>query len=83
MSQSKQIGVRAFREEMSRYLAEVRAGTELTIVSRGKPVAELKPPTKHAVRPSPIFGALKGKIWIADDFDEPDTDFNAAYYGDH
>ncbi len=77
------IGVREFREKLSHYLAEVQHGTDIVITSHGKPIAGLKAPVEveRKKRPVPQFGTLKGKIWIADNFDEPDEEFNAAYEG--
>ena len=83
MSESITVGVRAFRENLSRYIAEVQDGASLTIVSHGKPVAEVKAvaPANPSKKIIPRFGGLKGKIWIADDFDALDEDFIAAYEG--
>jgi antitoxin (DNA-binding transcriptional repressor) of toxin-antitoxin stability system len=78
----RQVGVREFRDNLSHYIAEAGRGEAFTIVSRGKPVAELRAPEKKAVRPPPTFGSMKGEIWIADDFDEPMPEFEAAYYGE-
>jgi prevent-host-death family protein len=51
-------------------LVELAERGEDTIIARaGKPVARL---TKLAhEKPKIRFGGLKGKIWIADDFDAP------------
>ena len=75
------VGVRAFRENLSRYIAEVQDGASLTIVSHGKPVAAVTAPVRAHGTALPRYGALKGKLWIADDFDDPDEDFIAAYEG--
>ena len=44
-------------------------GEEVVIARAGKPVARLTKlePAKQKIR----YGLLKGKIWIADDFDAP------------
>jgi prevent-host-death family protein len=78
-----QIGVREFREKLSHYLAVVSGGGEISITSHGKRIAELKPPavTGGVGTSSVPIGTLKGKIWIADDFDAPDNAFNEAYEG--
>jgi prevent-host-death family protein len=53
----------------TRLVNEVAAGEEIVIVKAGEPVARLLPvePRREPRKP----GLLKGKIWIADDFDEP------------
>jgi antitoxin (DNA-binding transcriptional repressor) of toxin-antitoxin stability system len=76
------VGVREFRENLGRYLAEVKNGAAIAITSHGKTVAELRAPMASRNRPEPRFGGLKGKIWIADDFDESDDDFETAFYGE-
>ena len=81
MPESINVGVRAFRENLSAYIAKAREGALVTIVSRGKPVAELHP-AKPAKRPKPRYGALKGKIWMADDWDEWSEEELAAFEAD-
>jgi antitoxin (DNA-binding transcriptional repressor) of toxin-antitoxin stability system len=71
----RNVGVREFRENMSRYIAQAKAGSPITIMSHGKPVAELHAPQKKGVRPAPTFGGMKGQIWMADDWDKWDEDF--------
>jgi antitoxin (DNA-binding transcriptional repressor) of toxin-antitoxin stability system len=73
------VGVREFRENMSMYIAQAKAGTPVTIMSHGKPVAELHAPTGRAVRPKPRYGGLKGKMWVSDDWEEWDEATLAAF----
>lgn len=68
-----EVGVREFRGNLSAYLMRAQRGERFVVVSRGKPIAELgevREPVRAPRRP----GALKGKIWIAEDFDETDED---------
>lgn len=39
----EEVGVRDLRDHLSRWLDEVKAGAELTITERGKPVARIVP----------------------------------------
>jgi prevent-host-death family protein len=57
------------KTNLSKLIAKVEKGEEVIIARAGKPVARLTPlePQKQKIR----FGGLKGKIWIADDFDAP------------
>lgn len=66
------IGVREFRGKLSDYLRQAKSGARFVIVSRGAPVAELgAPPPEETLAPKRRqAGALRGQIWIADDFDE-------------
>ena len=62
------VNVSQAKTQLSRLLARVEAGEEITIARRGAPVARLvayKPKGKRQP------GALKGKIKITDAFFEP------------
>jgi prevent-host-death family protein len=56
------------KTHLSRLIQRVEAGEEIIIGRSGKPVAKLVPYQEERVQRRP--GALKGKIWIADDFDD-------------
>lgn len=61
------VGVGEAKTHLSRLLREVAAGEEVVIERDGTPVARLvaiHPPKRE-------FGFDRGKIWIADDFDDP------------
>jgi len=65
------IGVRELRGKLGDYLRQVKNGARFLIVSRGQPVAELGAPTLNEPERKPRQpGLLKGKIWMADDWDE-------------
>lgn len=65
------IGVRELRGKLGDYLRQVENGARILILSRGKPVAELGAPTGEEPKREPRRpGGLKGKIWMADDWDE-------------
>ena len=57
------------KTQLSKLIEKVERGEEVIIARAGKPVARLTglAPDKPKIR----FGGLKGKIWIADDFDAP------------
>jgi antitoxin (DNA-binding transcriptional repressor) of toxin-antitoxin stability system len=57
------------KTQLSKLIAMVENGEEVVIARAGKPVARLSrlEPKKPKIR----FGGLKGKIWVADDFDAP------------
>ena len=55
------VNVREAKAHLSRLLAQVEAGQEVTIARNGKPVARLVPYKSRGVRQ---FGAMKGnKAW--------------------
>jgi len=68
-----QVNVYEAKTRLSSLLEKVEAGEEITIARHGKPIASLVPlQRKQSPR---VPGAWKGKVWIADDFDEPDEEY--------
>ena len=75
------VNIHTAKTHLSRLLEEVAAGEEIVIAKAGKPVARLLPyaPKREPRQP----GLLKGRIWIADDFDEPlPEEIMAAFRGE-
>ena len=62
------VNVHEAKTHLSRLLAQVEAGEEVTIARNGKPVARLVPCKKRGKRQ---FGAFKGKIKVDDSFFDP------------
>ena len=69
MKAPKQVNVHQAKTHLSKLLAEVEKGHEIVLARDGKPVAKLIPFRQRKNRMT--FGDWKGKIWIADDFDDP------------
>jgi prevent-host-death family protein len=69
------------KTHLSRLLERVAAGEEIVIGKSGKPVAKLVPYTE--VKEPRKFGTLKGKIWMAPDWDSDETNEEIAelFYG--
>jgi prevent-host-death family protein len=65
----KTINIHAAKTHLSSLVAEVEAGEEIIIAKAGKPVARLVPLQKNDFRRS--FGALRGRIHMKDNFDDP------------
>jgi len=65
----KTVNVFEAKTQLSKLIAKAENGEDVIIARAGKPVVRLTrlEPEKKTIR----FGALKGKVWIADDFDEP------------
>ena len=64
-----QVNVHEAKTQLSKLLARVAAGEEIVIARDGEPVARLVPvENKPAKR---VLGLDEGKVWIADDFDDP------------
>jgi prevent-host-death family protein len=72
------VGVHEARTHLSRLLERVAAGDEVEITNRGRVVARLVGPARR----TPNSGFDRGRIWIADDFDDPlPEDLQETYEG--
>ena len=80
-STPKQVNLYEAKTHLSQLVKEAAAGREIIIANAGEPVARLVP---LAAEPNPQRepGQWKGRIWIADDFDDPlPEDILAAFEG--
>ncbi|MDQ3605775.1 MAG: type II toxin-antitoxin system Phd/YefM family antitoxin, partial [Gemmatimonadota bacterium] len=66
---SKTVNIYEAKTHLSELVERAAAGEEIIIAKAGKPRARLVPLTEGRKPRQP--GALKGKIWVADDFDDP------------
>ena len=66
---SNVINIHEAKTHLSRIVDEVAAGAEVIIAKAGRPMARLSP-IEAVVRPKK-FGLLKGKIKVADNFNDP------------
>lgn len=67
------VNIHDAKTNLSKYLGQIEAANETIVICRnGKPVAQL---TTYARPQKRVLGALKGKITIADDFDDLPADF--------
>jgi prevent-host-death family protein len=74
-----EVNVHEAKTHLSRLLRRVAAGEEITISRAGVPVAKLI--EARAQGKSRPMGMDRGKIWIADDFDHPDPQLEALFFG--
>lgn len=75
---AEQVNVYEAKTQLSKLLERVEAGDEIVIARNGRPVAKLVP-LQRSAEPR-VLGALRGKIWIAPDFDAEDDEINALFY---
>ncbi|MFW3172005.1 type II toxin-antitoxin system Phd/YefM family antitoxin [Geodermatophilus sp. CPCC 206100] len=61
------VEVHEAEKQLTRLLEKVAAGEEVEITDRGRVVARLVGPARR----TPNFGFDRGRVWIADDFDDP------------
>ena len=66
-----QVNIHDAKTHLSRLVERVEAGEEIVIARGGRPVARLVPlRTRTEAR---RLGLLKGKIWMAPDWDSPEV----------
>lgn len=66
------VNVHDLKTNYSKYLEQVIGGEEILLGKHGKVVAKIVP--LHLAKKPRTPGALKGKIWVSDDFNEPMTE---------
>lgn len=72
------VGMHEAKTQLSKLVEAAEAGEEVIITRRGKPVAQLVAVERKSGMAS-ILGAWKGRVWMADDFDELPDDFAEAF----
>jgi prevent-host-death family protein len=74
---SETVTVSEAKTQLSRLIERAGEGEEIVIRRGPRPVAKLirydDPPVRRQM------GDLKGKIWISDDFDEPDEELERLF----
>lgn len=71
------------KTQLSRLVARAEAGEDVVIARDGRPVVRLTPVGGDGVTwTSLLDGALRGQVWMSDDFDAPMPELEAALYGD-
>jgi prevent-host-death family protein len=77
---STQVNIHEAKTHLSRLVQRAAAGEEIVIAKAGAPLAKLVPlsPSKEPRK----LGAWKGRVWIADDFDEIDEEIQRLFEGE-
>jgi prevent-host-death family protein len=70
------------KANLSKLLEQVERGEQIIIGRNGKPVAVLSAYKNNLTPRQPGVGNWKGKVVIADDFDELPDDLMRAFNGD-
>ncbi len=66
---TKMVNISEAKAQLSKLVEEVQHGRRIVIGNAGRPVAVL---SSYEADPEPRrLGAWRGKVWIADDFDDP------------
>jgi prevent-host-death family protein len=72
MGEPAEVNIQEAKTHLSRLIARVGTGEEITISRAGRPVARLVPPPSVRLPRTP--GRPRGRIEIAEDFDERPDD---------
>lgn len=72
------VNIHQAKTQLSRLIAEVAQGKEIIIGKAGKPVAKLTAYQEPKIVRKP--GALKGKIWMSEDFDTLPPEVEKLFY---
>ena len=75
-----EVNIHEAKTHLSRLLQRVAGGEEITIARAGVPVARLVAVAPRIPKARPL-GFDRGKVWIADDFDELPEDLLKDFYG--
>lgn len=74
-----EVNIHHAKTNLSRLIVRAEAGEEVIIARAGKPAVKLVPVL--AAKPRKFkAGALKGRLFVADDFLEPDLELEALFY---
>jgi prevent-host-death family protein len=74
---SETVTVTEAKTQLSSLIERVTDGEEIVIRRGQRPVAKLIRYDEPAVRRQ--MGALRGQIWMSDDFDEPDEEIERLF----
>ena len=80
---SEQINIHEAKTHFSRLVERAAAGEEIVIAKAGEPRARLVPLERPTGRRRG-YGSMRGKIWLADDWDSDETNeaIAALFFGD-
>jgi len=73
-----QFGMHEAKTTLSQLVERAESGEEIVIARNGTPVVRLVPIAEKSAR-ADIYGALRGRIELADDFDELPDDIADAF----
>lgn len=65
-----QVNIHYAKTHLSKLIEQAENGEEVVLARNGKPAVKLIP---VPVKKKTLLGALKGKMWISDDFNSPET----------
>ena len=76
-----EVNIHHAKTNLSRLIVQAEAGDEVIIARAGKPVVKLVPVTAPTPRKFKA-GALKGRLFVPDNFLDPDPELEALFNDD-
>jgi prevent-host-death family protein len=73
------VGMHEAKTHLSKLVARAEAGEDVVIQRNGKPVVRLVPVVEVPRSLASVRGAWRGRVHVADDFDELPEDIAAAF----
>jgi prevent-host-death family protein len=73
-----QFGMHEAKTKLSQLVERAEAGEDIVIARNGQPVARLVPVTQTNSL-ADVYGVWRGRVWMADDFDELPDDIAEAF----
>lgn len=70
------ISIAEAKAKFSELVARAQSGEEIVLTRHGKAVATISPLPGRNAKPGSLIGAMKGRIEIADDFDDLGADWD-------
>lgn len=64
------ISIAEAKAKFSELITRAQSGEEIVLTRHGKAVATISPLPNQNAKPGSLIGAMKGRVEIADDFDE-------------
>lgn len=77
---AKVVNIYQAKTQLSALVDQAATGTDVILARNGKPQARLT--SLAAPKGEITYGLLKGKLVIPEDFDAPDADLEAMFYGE-
>ncbi|HWC81463.1 MAG TPA: type II toxin-antitoxin system Phd/YefM family antitoxin [Pseudonocardiaceae bacterium] len=75
-----QVNIYDAKTHLSQLVDQAAAGEEVIIARNGRPIARLCPLPRSSRRRTP--GTMRGKIWLAPDFDQTPDEVVDSFYSD-
>lgn len=77
---TRQVNLYEAKTRLSQLVEDAAKGEEIIIAKNGKPMVKMVAATPELKPQKRVFGQLKGKVWLAPDFDAADAEIERLFY---